>query len=98
MIRIISSFVPKQSLFVMCDNATCGHYISQEIDPLDQKGSIEGIIKTAGALLGWSIGLFGHICPEHVKEQMEMIKQQGRVDRKLVVLAPSGLDHKIRTN
>lgn len=72
MVRIVTEFVPKPSVLILCDNPHCAMTTSVDLDMgKDVQGQMDGIVKSAISLLGWSIGVMGTICPHHVKKAKE---------------------------
>ena len=73
-IRVITELVPAPSILVLCDNAHCGVFASQEV-PSPNPTAMQSFI-AARALEGWSIGIDLQICPAHVnaaKQQQRLI-------------------------
>lgn len=69
MVKIVTEFVPKPAMVVMCDHPHCSVFTSQEITQLPQDWSEYMKAFVAGRQMeGWMIGLDRQICPGHVQQ------------------------------
>jgi hypothetical protein len=66
MIRLVTDFVEKPSVLILCDQPSCGNYASQPFEG-DANGALHAFLAARG-LEGWVVAIHQHICPSHVQQ------------------------------
>ncbi len=75
MLRIVSQFVEKPALMLLCDNPNCGVIATTELvlsalspTPYEQQ---EMKFLTECQTHGWALSMRNQFCPQHVKMMLE---------------------------
>lgn len=67
MFRIVTDFVETPTFLLICDERTCGCFITAPVPPVQMPeiaGAVSAFIKTS-ADAGWMLGIDRHLCPQH---------------------------------